>query len=113
MPAKNDTTIYAVRCSNNELLELVQGEMFIGTMTDSGHVEIWDKSKRRKYRFYRAPGLDEYKEKEKKPPIQYTPTTPEVDYSQPLNVEFGYGAYSTIVDNFFKGLDKLWDELEV
>ena len=111
LPAKNDTTLYAVRSNDSELLELVQGDMLIGTMTDSGHVELWDKFKRRKYEFYKAPGLDEYKT----PVIwevKHTPVAPATDYSKPLDVEFGYGAYSTIVDNFFKGLDQLWAEID-
>lgn len=114
-PAPNDHTIYAVRCNNNDKLELVQGGKFIGTMTDSGHVEIYDASRRREYRFYT-------KEKQSNKP------TPEFEIkkvaepaSEPiknvndlvLNTEYGYGAYSKIVDDFFHGLDKLWDELEV
>ena len=87
--------------------------MFVGTMTDDGHVEIYDASRRREYRFYKAPGLDEYEEK-KTPVMWEVKQTPAeaIDYSKPLDVEFGYGAYSTIVDNFFKGLDKLWAEID-
>ena len=110
-PKDGDETIYAVRCNNNKDLELVQGCRFIGTMTDSGHVEIYDMSRRRPYRFYKAPGLDEYEEK-KKPVQTPTPVAEAIDYSKPLEVEFGYGEYSKVVDNFFKGLDKLWEEID-
>ena len=113
-PAAHDHTIYAVRCNNNDKLELVQGKMLIGTMTDSGHVEIYDASRRRGYKFYT---------KEKQP----SKSVPEYKIAEPasapepitdvstlvLNTEYGYRAYSKIVDDFFKGLDKLWDELEV
>ncbi len=81
-------------------------------MTDSGHVEIYDASRRRPYVFYtkekqpRKP-VPEYKVAESTPqPIKDVSTLV-------LNTEYGYGVYSKIVDDFFKGLDKLWDELEV
>lgn len=113
-PAPNDHTIYAVRCNNNDKLELVQGGKFIGTMTDSGHVEIYDASRRRPYKFYT---------KEKQQPSKPVPEYEIKKVADPepikdvstlvLNTEYGYGVYSKIVDDFFHGLDKLWDELEV
>lgn len=116
-PAPNDHTIYAVRCNNNDKLELVQGSKFIGTMTDSGHVEIYDSSRRREYRFYtkeKQPSKPVPEYEIKKTPeqklaaqLQAEPTIRELDVSA------GYGEFSRIVDDFFKGLDKLWDELEV
>lgn len=106
---KSSDTIYAVRCNNNDNLELVQRGRLIGTMTDSGHVELWDSSRRRNYRCYKAPGLSEQPIKKVEWSIK---EAPEPDLSQALNVEFGYGAYSKTVDNFFKGLDKLWAEID-
>ena len=115
-PASSDTTIYAVRSDaqhQKDKLDLVQGRMLIGTMTDSGHVEIYDASRRREYKFYtkeKKPSkpVPEYKI-EKTPAVQpqEEPTIRELDVSA------GYGQFSRTVDDFFKGLDKLWDELEV
>jgi hypothetical protein len=114
--APNDHTIYAVRIDDGhqkDWLDLVQGGKFIGTMTDSGHVEIYDASRRRPYKFYT-------KEKQPSKPVpEYTiekvaEPEPIKDVSTlVLNTEYGYGVYSKIVDDFFHGLDKLWDELEV
>ena len=114
-PAPNDHTIYAVRIDDDhqkDRLDLVQGGKLIGTMTDNGHVEIYDASRRRPYKFYT-------KEKKKKQPSKQV-SEYKVD-PQPikdvsalvLNTEYGYGVYSKIVDDFFNGLDKLWNELEV
>lgn len=116
-PAAHDHTIYAVRSDaqhQNDKLELVQGSKFIGTMTDSGHVEIYDSSRRRGYKFYTKPSKPVSEYEIKKTPeqrlaaqLQAEPTIRELDVSA------GYGEFSRIVDDFFKGLDKLWDELEV
>lgn len=83
-------------------------------MTDSGHVEIYDASRRREYKFYT---------KEKKQPSKPVPEYKIEKVAEPqpikdvstlvLNTKYGYGVYSKIVDDFFHGLDKLWDELEV
>ena len=82
-------------------------------MTDSGHVEIYDASRRRPYVFYTK------KQQPSKPVPEYK--IEKVAEPEPikdvndlvLNTEYGYGVYSKIVDDFFHGLDKLWDELEV
>lgn len=112
-PAPNDTTIYAVRIDDGhqkDWLDLVQGGKYIGTMTDSGRVEIYDASRRREYKFYT-------KEKQlSKPVIKRTPEPapePIKDVNAlVLNTEYGYGVYSKIVDDFFHGLDKLWEEID-
>lgn len=95
-------TIYAVVCNNNKNLELVLEGKFIGEMTDDGNVTLFDGS-----RNYRWP-------QDKKPFV--APQQKEVPEPDPtvegLNVEFGYGAYSKVVDDFFKGLNKLWDEID-
>ena len=110
-PAPNDTTIYAVRIDDGhqkDWLDLVQGGKCIGTMTDSGRVEIYDASRRREYKFYT-------KEKRPSKPVpeqrlaaqlQEGPTIRELDVSA------GYGEFSRIVDDFFHGLDKLWEEID-
>jgi len=96
-------TIYAVRTdAKHQNLELVLEGKFIGEMTDGGNVTLFDGS-----RNYRWP-------QDKKPFVApQQKEVPELDLSaSALNVEFGYGAYSKVVDDFFKGLDKLWDEID-
>ena len=95
------STIYAVVCNNNKNLELVLEGKLIGEMTDGGNVNLFDGS-----RNYRWP-------QEKKVSKPQPVLDKEVPTVEELNVEFGYGAYSKVVDDFFKGLDKLWAELEV
>lgn len=94
-------TIYAVVCNNNKDLELVLEGKLIGEMTDGGNVTLFDGS-----RNYRWP-------QEKKVSKPQPVLDKEIPEPEELNVEFGYGAYSKVVDDFFKGLDKLWAELEV
>lgn len=104
---KTTDTIFAVVCNNNDKLELVQRGMYIGTMTDGGKVEIFDNGRRRAYNCHK-----EQKPIQKVETPEWTVKEKEVDLSQALNVEFGYGAYSKVVDNFFKGLDQLWAEID-
>ena len=112
-PVPNDTTIYAVRIDDGhqkDWLDLVQGGKCIGTMTDSGRVEIYDASRRREYKFYT-------KEKQPSKPvpefeIKKTPEPIKDVNTLVLNTEYGYGVYSKIVDDFFRGLDKLWEEID-
>lgn len=110
--ADRDDVLWAVVCNNNDKMELVQKGLFMGTMTDAGKVEIYDASRRRKYRCYNAPGLKEQPIKKVEVPEWSVKEAPAPDLSQALNVEFGYGAYSKVVDEFFKGLDKLWAEID-
>lgn len=97
--AQDKTIIYAVRESQTRgVMTLVFEGWMIGTMTDGGKVDIYDSDSRRRYIFL------------KPKPLPEEPKKVEV---KEINVEFGYGEYSKVVDDFFKGLDKLWDELEV
>lgn len=100
--AQDNSVIYAVRESQiRGVMILVFAGWMIGTMTDGGRVDMYDSDARRRYPFPKpAPA-----------PVKTEPT-PSV-FPQELNVEFGYGEYSKVVDDFFKGLDKLWEELEV
>lgn len=119
-PAAHDHTIYAVRIDDDhqkDRLDLVQGRMLIGTMTDSGHVEIYDSSRRRLYKFYtkeKQPSkpVPEYEIK-KTPEQRLAAQLREEPTIRELDVSAGYGEFSRIVDDFFRGLDKLWLELEV
>lgn len=99
-------TIYAVKCLNNKNMELVLEGKFIGEMTDGGNVTLFEGS-----RNYRWP-KEEKKVSKPQPVIEREIPEP-MPTVEALNVEFGYGAYSKVVDDFFKGLDKLWAELEV
>ena len=98
-------TIYAVKCLNNNNLELVLEGKLIGAMTDGGNVTLFEGS-----RNYRWP--QEKKVSKPQPVIDKEIPEP-IPTVEELNVEFGYGEYSKVVDEFFKGLDKLWAELEV
>lgn len=109
---KTTDTIFAVRCNNNDKLELVQRGRLIGSMTDDGHVELWDNSRRRNYRCYNAPGMKEQPVQKTATPEWSVSDAPAAELGAPLNVEFGYGVYSKVVDNFFKGLDQLWAEID-
>ena len=103
--AQDNSVIYAVRESQvRGTMTLVLSGWIIGSMTDGGRVDIYDSDARRKYPFPKpAPAPVARPEKTEPPPV----------LPQELNVEFGYGEYSKVVDDFFKGLDKLWAELEV
>lgn len=93
-------TIYAVRTNRHNYLDLVLDGILIGQMSDGGGITSfsvntgypWPKSK------------VEYKSE---PAIEPKPDVLALDVSD------GYAQYSRVVDNFFKGLDKLWQELEV
>ena len=103
------STIYAVRCNNNKNLELVLEGKLIGEMTDGGNVNLFDGS-----RNYRWPQEKKPATKPQEPVVKQQNEVSELDLNAlALNVEFGYGAYSKVVDDFFNGLDKLWAELEV
>ena len=75
-------------------------------MDDSGRVEIY--KRRTEYRYYKPQEV-----KREAPEWTFEKRVSAEPEDLVLNVEFGYGAYSKVVDNFFKGLDKLWAELEV
>ena len=89
---KNDgETIYAVRCDGLNYLRLVMNGQVIGTMEDSGKVDLFPKEKRRDYQW---------------------PRREEPVVEKEVELE-GYSQYSKVVDNFFAGLEKLWEEIGV
>ena len=94
----DDENIYAVNTGRN-VLDLVLEEKFIGTMDDDGEIKLLPNKRR-----YVWP--DKLPIVEKKEMVSVAPQP------KPLDVEFGYGAYSAVVDEFFKGLDKLWEEMD-
>ena len=107
-PVPGDHSIYAVRRENNDKLELVQDGKFIGTMTDKGYIELCDR--RRDYIF---PSPVKEQQPKSEPEQKLAAQLQEDPIIQGLDVSMGYGEFSKIVDDFFRGLDKLWDELEV
>ena len=96
---ENQSTIFAVRIKSKTDMDLVQKGKLIGKMTDSGRVEL--NKIYTNYKFYGP--------KAEKKKVEVSPPTTAVE----LDVSEGYGQYSKTVDEFFKGLNKLWDELEV
>lgn len=103
-------TIFAVRTdAKHQSLELVLEGEFIGEMTDGGNVSLFET--RREYRW---PQEKKFVAKQQKPVAEQQKEVPEPDPTTlEIDVSEGYGAYSRVVDEFFKGLDKLWAELEV
>lgn len=98
----DENNIYAVRTGKN-VLDLVLEEIYIGTMDDDGEIRSFNH--RRKYQWpERLPVVEKKEVAEALTAKQSEP--------KPLDVELGYGAYSAVVDEFFKGLDKLWKEID-
>lgn len=84
-PDVEDDTIYAVKRRGANIMDLVQHTDLIGHMDNDGLVEIMQKIK-----FFFA----EPKQEEVSAPV-------------------GYSCYSRVVDEFFAGLEKLWEEMDV
>jgi hypothetical protein len=107
----DNETIFAVRRPEKDVLDLVLEGVYIGNLNDAGHVQMCDNYQRKQYK---------WPEKKKKK-VEYTVAAPK-EQQQPvevnidrlvLDVSGGYGQYSKIVDSFFEGLEKLWQEIEV
>ena len=91
--ADDNSVIYAVK--NIDLygnLTLVYQGYIIGSMTYNGEIKIDPRSKA--FKFYEPKKKEEVKE------------------SEPVGVK-DYSSYTTVVDNFFEGLNELWKEMEV
>lgn len=97
----DENNIYAVRRTGKNVLDLVLEEMYIGTMDDNGEIKSFGRWKR-------------YQWPERLPVVEKREIAEAMvaEQSKPLDVELGYGAYSAVVDEFFKGLDKLWKEID-
>lgn len=90
-PGDNTGTIFAVRIKNRKNFIMVQNDLVVGTMRFDGSVEM---SRRiEKFKFYKAPEV-----------VAEEKTETEVKE---------YKEYSKTVDNFFDGLEKLWQEIGV
>lgn len=88
MSLDNPKMLYAVR-RKDRLLDIVENGYWIGTMTDDGSVSI-DYKKSRPFSFY------EKKEE------ALTEGNEVKDYSH----------YAKVVNEFFEGLEKLWQEID-
>lgn len=93
--------LYAVKYYNNKKdFDLVLDGKKIGSMNNTGQVNIYPVSRQVPFKYYEAP---KKKAEEKKTEIPISRM--EVRVSEP--------EYDTrVVDNFFKGLEQLWKEID-
>ena len=93
--------LYAVKYHNNKKdFDLVLDGKKIGTMNNTGQVNIYSVNHQVPFKYWEAP-KKKVEEKKIETPIYHT----EVRMSEP--------EYDTrVVDNFFKGLEELWQEID-
>ena len=94
--ASRKDRIWAVVMSLAENLQLVYGDKWIGTMSSEGKITLFDRNVI--FRFHE----DKVKEVERK---SSTPAAKEPTVGE-------FSEYSKEVDNFFKGLNQLWQEID-
>lgn len=84
---------------------MVWDGFIVGELDDSGEVHLYSDKK----------GKYVWPEKKKKKKVeQRKEEVKEVDLDKlALNVSNGYGQFSKVVDGFFAGLEKLWQEIDV
>jgi hypothetical protein len=93
--------IYAVKYHNNKKdFDLVLDGKKIGSMSSIGEVKIYPLGRQVSFKYYEAP-KKKVEEKKIETPISHM----EVRVSEP---EYDTG----VVDNFFKGLEQLWKEID-
>jgi hypothetical protein len=93
--------IYAVKYHNNKKdFDLVLDGKKIGSMSSTGEVKIYPLGRQVSFKYYEAP-KKKVEEKKIETPISHM----EVRVSEP---EYDTG----VVDNFFKGLEQLWKEID-
>jgi hypothetical protein len=96
-----DGVIYAVKYHNNKKdFDLVLDGKKIGSMSSAGQVNIYSVNRQVPFKYYEAP-KKKVEEKKIETPISHM----EVRVSEP---EYD----TTVVDNFFKGLEQLWKEID-
>lgn len=94
--------IYAIKYRNNKKdFDLVLDGKKIGTMNSAGQVNIYSVNRQVPFKYYEAPKKRKAEEKKIETPISRM----EVRVSEP---EYDTG----VVDNFFKGLEQLWKEID-
>ena len=92
MSKENPERLYAVR-RNDGKLDIVEGGMLVGLMTEGGKVDIFAHNRRQPYAFY---------QKKKEVPVTTKPVDEVEDFSH----------YAEVVNSFFDGLSKLWEEID-
>ena len=92
---------------------LVLDGIIVGELDDYGSVDLYENGKRKAYVW----PDDEPVIERKLPEWEVVPSEPkpvEVKLEKMvLDTSNGYSQYSKIVDKFFEGLEKLWQEIEV
>lgn len=97
-----DGVIYAVKYHNNKKdFDLVLDGKKIGSMSSAGQVNIYSVSRQVPFKYYEAP-----KKKAEEKKTEILPRNMEVRVSEPEYYD------TTVVDNFFKGLEQLWKEID-
>ena len=88
----NGECLFAVKKpGENNYMSLVHDGTVVGYMNSTGNVQNYDAKERMPYKYF-----------ESAPP----------QAEDKVDVSAGYGYYSQTVDNFFKGLSKLWEEID-
>ena len=86
----NGEYLFAVkRPGENNYMSLVHDGTVVGYMNSSGNVQNYDAREKMPFKYFKEPSVEECKQKLE-----------------------GYAEYSQTVDNFFKGLSKLWEEID-
>jgi hypothetical protein len=97
-----DGVIYAVKYHNNKKdFDLVLDGKKIGTMNITGQVNIYPVNRQVPFKYWEAP-----KKKVEEKKIEILPRNMEVRVSEPEYYD------TRVVDNFFKGLKQLWQEID-
>lgn len=95
--------IYAVKYHNNKKdFDLVLDGKKIGTMNSTGQVNIYSVNRQVSFKYWEAPKKKNVEEKKN----ENLPRNMEVRVSEPEYYDTG------VVDNFFKGLEQLWKEID-
>lgn len=85
--------LFAVKVpDDNNSMKLVFDGIVVGRMSSGGNVHDYEVRERMPYKYF-EPALPPHTEDK-------------------ADVFAGYGYYSQTVDNFFKGLSKLWEEID-
>lgn len=95
---------------------LVLDGIIVGELDDYGSVNLYENGKRKAYVWPEEEPVIKRKlpEWEAKNTPAPTPVPVEVKLEKlVLDVSKGYGQYSKVVDGFFEGLEKLWQEIDV
>lgn len=94
--------LYAVKYYNNKKdFDLVLDGKKIGTMNSTGQVNIYPVNRQAPFKYYEAP-----KKKVEEKKTEILPRNMEVRVSEPEYYD------TRVVDNFFKGLEQLWKEID-